>query len=244
MLQEIGLGKGEARTYTALLELGESQTGALCQRSGIKTSHIYTLLDSLEKKGLVNHKLVNNVKVFRPNHPESLNVLVNKKQEELDRKRKQVQASIQKLKAVVDKQQGSSDYKYFEGISGIKSMWLEINELLKPNSDAAIMASPATAWEKLNVFYLEHHKVRVKKKVFERMILPKGSEKFGKQREAMGKFEARYLPIDNQAEFGVFDGFMFIQYTGESIPRGFLVKDEVFASSFMNMFNVLWEVAN
>ncbi|MAG02741.1 hypothetical protein CMI42_05370 [Candidatus Pacearchaeota archaeon] len=244
-LEEIGFTEKEAKTYIALLQLKEAKTGVICKKTDIPSSHIYNILDSLIEKGVVSYKVINNVKIFIPNKPEALNTIYLKKQEDLEEQRKKIKDSIKKLKPISLNTESLSDYKYFEGISGFRAMWLEIDELLKPNSEMIILVSNTEAWEKVNPFYLEHHKKRVKNKVFERMIIPKGkmAEKMAKQRKKIGLFEPRYLDIDNEAEFAVFGNTLMIQYSGEKVPRGFLINDPTFAKSFLSLFNILWKVA-
>lgn len=242
-LTDIGFTQNEARTYQALLELGEAQTGILCDRLKIPSSHIYRILKSLLEKGVIGYKIINNIKVFKPNDPKTLNVLYLKKQEELEKQRKQTQYSIKHLKRLPLKKETCSDYKYFEGISGIKALWLEIDELMVPHSQAVSFISIEEAFKGLNAFYLEHHRVRVKKKVFLRMIMPTETKKYAKERENIGYFEARYLDLDNEGEFEVHGDYLVLQYTSTKTPRGFLIKDPVFAITFRNIFDYLWKIA-
>ena len=83
ILSKIGLTNQEARTYLALLKLQEAQTGALCKDVNIASSNIYKILDSLMKKGLVSYRVQNNIKIFMPAHPETLNELFLEKQKRL-----------------------------------------------------------------------------------------------------------------------------------------------------------------
>lgn len=245
-LTSLGLTSTEARIYLALLELGESKTGKLCDKLDIPNSHIYRQLDSLIKMGLVSYKLANNVKVFMANDPEILSHLFQKKKDELDKQEKTLREAIPKLKAQPKQKETFSDYKYFEGVSGIKAMWLEMNELLIPNSKAYYCTGTVKSWKVFNAFYLEHHKVRSSKHVALQMILPKGAVKEARQRKKIGYFECRFLDIISDGEFGVYENFIIIQYTSrtEKNPRGFLIKDRVFIETFKEIFGRLWGSAS
>ena len=48
-LREIGLTEGEIRVYLALLELGDSATGAITKKQGFG-SKVYEVLDRLKTK--------------------------------------------------------------------------------------------------------------------------------------------------------------------------------------------------
>ena len=73
ILTKVGLTSQESRTYLALLRIQESQTGGICKNTGIASSNIYNILDSLIKKGLVGYRVQNNIKIFMPASPETLN---------------------------------------------------------------------------------------------------------------------------------------------------------------------------
>ena len=133
-LTALGLTNTEARIYLALLELGETRTGKLCDKLDIPNSHIYRQLDSLIKRGLVSYRIANNMKIFEANEPESLSLLYQKKREELREQEKILRDAIPKLKSRPKQRETVSDYKYFESVAGIKALWLEIGEILIPNS--------------------------------------------------------------------------------------------------------------
>jgi len=243
MLMSAGITQNEARTYIALLGLGEAQTGVLCDKLKIPSSHIYRILASLHERGLVSYKYVNNIKVFKANDPETLNVLYMKKQEELEKQRITIQDSIKKLKVLPSAKEALSDYKYFEGMSGIKAMWLEIKELMKPDTESVILTAKVEGFERLHAFYMEHEKARARKGIKERLIYPAEGKKYSKDILKLKHTEVRYMDSGNEAEFGVYSGFMFMQYLNGKTPRSFLIKDRIFAQTFMSIFNNLWKQA-
>ncbi|MEE9525383.1 MAG: helix-turn-helix domain-containing protein, partial [Candidatus Woesearchaeota archaeon] len=125
-LKKVGLTTQESRVYLKLLTLQEARTGLLCKETKIASSNIYKILDSLIKKGLVSYRVQNNIKVFMPSSPEALNELFLKKEKKLEQERKEINQAIAKLKTKKITSPPESNYKYFEGISGIKAMWHEI----------------------------------------------------------------------------------------------------------------------
>jgi sugar-specific transcriptional regulator TrmB len=245
-LISLGLTTSESKIYLALMEIGEAKTGKLCDRLDIPNSHIYRQLDSLIKKGLVNYKFANNVKIFQANDPESLSILYENKRNELAKQEEILKLAIPKLRATPKEKETISDYKYFEGISGIKAMWLEMNQLLIPNTSAHYYTGTIDSWKTLNAFYLDHHKVRASKKIFLQMILPINAQKEAKQRKKTGFFDYKFLDIQNDGEFGVYENFIVIQYTSkkEKNPRGFLIKDKIFVNTYKEIFERLWKTAS
>lgn len=54
-LEEVGLQEREIRIYIALLEIGESTVLPIANKSGIKRTYCYDILDDLKKKSLVTY---------------------------------------------------------------------------------------------------------------------------------------------------------------------------------------------
>jgi sugar-specific transcriptional regulator TrmB len=245
LLEKIGLTKQEAKTYLKLLELKEAQTGILSHESGIATSNLYHVLESLMKMGLASYRLQNNIKIFMPSPPEALNELFITKQKELDEERKQVAEAIANLKKKEIKKPPISRYKYYQGIQGIKSMWYEMNESLhslKKGTTTKYYTGIIEAYTPLIGFYDEFHKLRVKLSIPNQAIFPFEDKKTAMRRKRQ-KSEVRFMDLKNEAEWGVFGNLFFIQYITAKTPRGFLIQDEKFAKTFEQVFDQLWKQA-
>ena len=99
-LKSVGLSEKEALTYLTLLQYGENQTGKICERTNIPSSHIYKILDNLLNKGLISYKIINNVKTFSASKPDTLANLFDEKEKKVKEEKKQLLLSISKLKVV------------------------------------------------------------------------------------------------------------------------------------------------
>ena len=243
ILAKIGLSLQESKVYLALLELQEAQTGLLCRTSEIASSNIYRILDSLMAKGLVSYRVQNNIKVFMAAPPDVLNELFLEKQKNLEQERKQVSELVSNLKRRSVDNEPYSNYKYFEGIPRIKSMWCEINSSMSEKSVVKVHTAKMESYAGLVGFYNEHHKARVKNKVKEQIIFPEEDTELAKKRKDKHT-EIKFMNLDNDAEWGVLDDLFFIQYVTSKVPRAFLIKDKIFAKTFEQVFDKLWQSEN
>ncbi len=240
ILNKIGLTKQEITVYIGLLELQEAQTGALCKYTNIASSNIYNILNSLIKKGLVNYKLQNNIKIFMPSSPEILNELFLEKAKKLEQERKEMSEIVSSLKKREIKKEIFSNYKYFEGITGIKSMWHELSSLMNKDSINKSYTTKKDAYKLLLGFYGEHHKIRKEKNIKARMIFPNEDKKLGKERTDE-LTEIKFMDLQNEAEWGIINNNLYIQYTTSKKPIGFLIQNEKIAKTFEQVFDQLWE---
>ncbi|MFA6269436.1 MAG: helix-turn-helix domain-containing protein, partial [archaeon] len=238
----VGLGQPEAKTYLALVRLQEAQSGALCNETNITSSNIYYILDSLMKKGLASYRLQNNIKIFMPSTPDALNEFFISKQKKLEEERLQINTLISTLKKQPLEKEPDSNYKYFEGIQGVKSLWYEINENMNNSDTFRLCTSKRIGYERLITFYDEHHLLRSKKKILAKIIYPLEDKQQGKKR-GNELTKIRYMNIQNEAEWGTINDYFYIQYITGKRPRAFLIKDKTFANCFKETFDRVWESA-
>ncbi|MBI2106063.1 helix-turn-helix domain-containing protein [Candidatus Woesearchaeota archaeon] len=245
-LEKIGLTLTESKVYLALLKIQETQTGKLCNYANIPSSKIYKILDSLMKKGLVNYKVKNNIKIFMPSSPEILNELFKEKQKKLEEEGEKIIKIISQLKKEGVKkgvkEEDYSNYRYYEGITGVKSMWNEfMND--KNGKIAKVYTGKRESYERMLGYYGEIHKMRIKKKIKARIIFSIEDKRHGLTRRKLPLTEIRFIELNNLSEWGVFGDSLFLMYITEKVPRAFLIKDSIFSKTHEQVFDQLWEIA-
>ena len=242
-LKSAGLSEREALTYLDLQQLGESQTGKICERTKIPSSQIYTILNSLLEKGLVNFKIVNNIKVFRASDPDSLANLFEEKERYIEQEKEQLLDFISKLKVKPREISKLSDFKYYSGIRGIKSLYTEIINSWKTGDEYYIASAPLESFSKLEGFFLHVvHKKRVKDGIKLKILINKDSEKYAIIRKKMKLIEVKFLDIKTKTEYGILNDYFFlITYSKE--PYGLLIKDSNIADTYKVFFELLWKLA-
>lgn len=232
-LQELGLTKPEIKVYSTLLELDESKTGVLCSITKISSSRIYSILDSLIKKGLVSYKISNKIKIFMPSSPEILETILKEKE-------KKILLIVKKLK---EKQTKTSEFQYktFNNIRGIKSMFYEINSVMNKNMVIDHYTSAKGSFERLIDLFSEHHALKFKRKIKSRLLLSREYKDLGKKRK--NEFtEVRYNNLKNLAEWGLIgDKMLYISYIKGDEPKGILIEDSVIVKTFRDVFDKIWE---
>ncbi|MBU1111333.1 MAG: helix-turn-helix domain-containing protein [archaeon] len=241
-LKDIGLTEREAKVYLFLLEYQEAKTGIICSKLNIPNSHIYTILEKLLNKGIISFKIVNNVKIFRPVDPESLYALFREKERKLEQEKKDLKKFISKLRKIEIKEKKENDFKYFEGINGVRSMFTELAESLVPNTKLYIASAPI-AYEKWNAFLLElFQPIRIKKNVLLQLIVPTRLKKHALEREKLQPIEIKFSDVEMEAEFGVTGEYVYFLSFGEK-PYALLVKDKNLASTQTKVFEIMWKEA-
>jgi sugar-specific transcriptional regulator TrmB len=241
-LKHIGLTQNESRVYLFLLEYQEAKTGIMCSKLNIPNSHIYRILEKLLDKGIISYKIVNNVKIFRPVDPESLFALFKEKERQLEEEKQDLKKFITKLKRIEIKEKKQNDFKYFEGINGVRSMFTEFVASFTKNSKLYIASAPI-AYEKWNAFLLDlFHPPRIKKNVHQQLIIPTRLKKYGKEREKFQPIEIKYSNVEMESEFGVAGEYTYFLSHGDK-PYALLIKDNNFAKTQIKVFQIMWQSA-
>lgn len=244
-LLKIGLSITEARVYLSLVELGESKTGPLCDKSKVHSSKIYSVLESLIQKGFVSYRIQNNVKIFIASSPNILKNLFEEKEKKLNEEKKDMLNLINTLKNTQNKPLSYSLYRYYEGISGIRSLWLELTEELNNISkgeEILIYTGKREAYEGLLGLYEEFHKLRVKKGIKYKVVYPfeEKNTKLSRRRKRQ-LAEVRFTNLTNEAEFSIVGDKLIIQYITQRTPRAFMIQDKIFVQTFIQIFYKLWQ---
>jgi sugar-specific transcriptional regulator TrmB len=232
-LQELGFTKPEIKVYTTLLELNESKTGKLCFLTKIPNSRIYSILDSLIDKGLVSYKITNKIKVYMPAPPEILKSI-------LDKKHRKILSAVKLLQEKKTKV-SNFQYKTFNNVKGIRSMFLEINNVMNKNLVLSYYTSAKGSYERLMGIFNEHHDLKISKKIKSRILISNENKDLGERRK--NKYtEVKYISIDSSAEWGVIgDKMLFIFYIMGDDPKGILIEDQVIANTFKKTFEKIWD---
>ena len=239
-LQNIGLTEREAKVYMFLLEYEPAKTGIICSKLNISTSHIYQILEKLLNKGIISYKIANNIKIFRAVDPESLYAIFREKEKKLEKEKRDLKEFISNLKKIEIKEHKQNDFKYFEGINGVRSMFTEFITNSEPNTKMYIASAPI-AYEKWNAFLIElFHKPRIKNNIHLQIIIPTKLKKYGKERKKLRPIEIKYSETEMESEFGVTEDYVYFLSYGDK-PYALLIKDKNFANTHKKIFKTMWD---
>ncbi len=98
-LQKIGLTQKEAKVYLANLELGPAKIPEIAQKSRIKRTTVYVVVETLMQKGLVSYFQSKESKKFVAEDPQRLQSILKERQEALTQVMPQLAALIKGKKA-------------------------------------------------------------------------------------------------------------------------------------------------
>jgi sugar-specific transcriptional regulator TrmB len=244
ILETVGFTRGEVKVYRSLLELGETTTGKIIQKSKITGSKVYEILDKLIEKGLVAYIIKEKTKYFQASSPRRLLDYINNKQAEMEQQKEEIERIMPSLESIQKFNQKTQSSQVFEGYEGIKTVFNLILDSLKPNQEYyAFSLGEELKNEKFVAFLKNYHIKRIERKIKVK-IIANSKEKYlfkeiEKIRDLKIKYQKQSLPT------GV---FIFLDYvatfTFKDKPAVYLIKSEQVSQSYKEFFESLWKGFN
>lgn len=243
-LEKMGLTKGEAKVYLALLELGGCTAGPIIARSRVSPSKIYDVLARLAQKGLASYIYEGKTKVFRPTPPSGLSDFIEKQREELAEREANLKALIPTLKKMQAEKSENQKAEILEGVRGIRSFFdLSLNET-RQGDEICVMGYPPAASRLFNAYFKAFHKRRAERKIPGKVIYNHDTW-FLKAREPRKYLGQRYLPkgVEPPAFIYIFRDYVGTIIITEKQKLCFMIKNREVARSYMDYFKLMWKQA-
>lgn len=236
-LTKLGLSNLESQVYIGLLQRECTTAGALAKYLNLKRSTIYTILDSLIVKGMVNITQIDSVKHYQAEPSRRLADFLQKQQEELNAKQQTYNEIVKDLEALHQKKLKPPKITIYEGKASIKN-------LLQRNLDdqpAEILVIGEYAEE--NDPVPEYTKVRINKKIPTRIII--ADTKFGRdemQKNDYKSYRKTYLLSPKHkfpASIHVYDQSVAIFTHTKSEPVGVYIENQDISTTLKMMFEII-----
>lgn len=234
-LHKFGLHKSEIKIYLYLLQQGLATPPQIASGTGLARTNCYNLLRSLKEKKLITENLRGKRKAYAVNDPGTLALLLEERQESL-------QKILPDLQAMHLKQIHKPRITFFEGLEEVKEIYLRT--LSAPEVFA--IGSMKKLAESLPDFFLKYQKeIRKRNIIFHDLLThPSGEVEVPKVKAFLrGLYEVKFLP----AEYGDMPNDILVWsdnialITLEEPIFGTVLTNQQLADMFRMIFRVLWE---
>ena len=234
-LEELGFTHNEALTYTALMEIGETTTGAIVKKTGLHRVLIYDALESLIKKGLASYVIKENIKYFQAADPQRLLNFIEEKEE-------QAKSIIPELALLQNQSHKKQTVSIYESIKGLKSaMNNMLNELT--SKDYHYVFASGNMAPIMGPYYDLFQKIKQKKKIGTHIIY---DISFKNQQSIITRTygEKRFYPLTSfPTDTRIYqDKVLIVTYTANP-PVAILIESQETANSYKKIFEGFWKKA-
>lgn len=242
ILEKAGFTKGEIRIYVALLEIGETTTGAIIDKSRISSSKVYEILEKLIQKGLASYTIKEKTKYFQPTSPNRILDYLEQKKKNFEDTEKDIKELIPELVAKQKISEQTQTTAVYEGFEGIKTVFNRILESLEKGEEYYVFTVDEEASsEELRLFFHNYHAKRIEKKIKVKLLSgQKYKEEISKKYKKYGLSERRF--IDKAFPTGVFifkNNVMHFMYKPK--PTLFVISSKQNYENYKKFFLELWD---
>lgn len=240
-LEKIGLSDKEAKVYLASLELGPATIQSLTDKSGIKRSTVYEMLDNLMAMGLIIESIKGKRKVYLAAEPEKLKRNIHEKEQLLSQ-------ILPELRSLNNSGNIKPKITYYEGRDGLRKIY---NLVLETETKKVDWVSPIrSVMETVGENFLEEYiEKRAKEKYWVRSIQITEQqvetykyldpETFDKTYRQV-RFSPEGLDIPNT--MAIWDNKVAVMSSRKE-GFGFIIESEDFLRSMRVFYELLWNAS-
>lgn len=241
LLEKIGMTEGEVKVYLSLLELGNSSTGKIIDKSQITSSKVYLILERLEQKGLVSHVIKNNVKYFQVADPVRLKTYMEKKKQDLERDSEE----IAKMIPLLQEKRNSfelSETTMYHGFDGFKFALEEFISDLKEGDEYLIFGAKEHFGKKFENFIKYFYINKEKRGIKTRLIYNSGFREVKKLYAGLKLTNVRFIDYITPSTIALGKDKILITAYGDN-PIQVLITNKALCDSFKQFFESMWRIA-
>ncbi len=233
-LTKMGLPEREAAVYIVLLELGPTGALQISRRTGLNRPVVYSLLESLKVRGLVEIQLTGIKRKFAPASPDQFDAIM------ADHKRTFTRI-LPELLALYKLKGERSQTKYFEGVRGIQTVYEELLRSLKSGEPYYIMAKQEN-WESIDMGWLEDFIERRARRNFDTRIIFENTErgKLNKRLEGALNQRVRLISAPLVAD-SIVSPLSYIVHDFEPPITTVVIQNENIIKSQLALFRYIWD---
>lgn len=163
VLTEIGLREPEARVYLAALSCGPTTVLTLAQETSLKRTTIYSIVEELQRRGLMSIEMSGFKKRFVAAEPSRIEQILVQQREKLQR-------VLPELDALANFTGNEQSLKYYAGLEAVKGVYEQLIQEIRPYEDYLIL-SDLERWLKQDPeYFLKFIQRRAKLSINIRML--------------------------------------------------------------------------
>jgi len=232
ILEDLGLSKGEIKTYLALLSLGATKVGPVIEKSNMASSAVHNALHALIDKGLASYIKKGKIKLYQPASPKYIAKFIEQKKDRF-------LEILPELEIKEKRQKEKQEAEVFEGIKGVTTMLnLFIEDTKKGEEFLFFAADTPNLNKEIQEFFEKYDFKRKEKGLYVRGLAPKNLKPLFENRRKI--LHMRYPDFPIPKSIGIVRDRIEITCWQEK-PVGYLIRSKEIADSYRELFNDIWD---
>jgi sugar-specific transcriptional regulator TrmB len=168
-VEKLGLNPNQAALYLTVLQMGSANIQEISQKSAIKRTTAYSILDNLIQRGLVIFRQKGAHREYFAENPRKVTSLIERQMMQLEDRKKNIVEILPELASLYNVHATKPKVRTYEGIEGIKSVFEETLSL-KRGEETLAYASYQIIHGYLYEFIQDYIKRRASRGITQRCI--------------------------------------------------------------------------
>jgi sugar-specific transcriptional regulator TrmB len=241
LLEQIGLTKSEISVYEALLELGNSTTGPIVDKSRASSSKIYEILERLIQKGLVSVVVEGGTKHFEAASPQRILDYLNEKKQQLSEQEEAIKKILPELELKKTLAKYKTEATLFRGLKGMETAFNDILKTCK-TGEAVCVYVVGHLDNRVHAFFTKHYAERAKKGIITKTIYSEIGRQYYDARKHIPCSEGKVLPgaTTSPATINIYGNKVLLRMGDSEDLITVLINNKSLAASFKQQFDGMW----
>jgi HTH-type transcriptional regulator, sugar sensing transcriptional regulator len=238
ILSELGLTDKESSVYLSSLALGPSSVQKIALHAGIKRTTVYSVLESLKLKGMVNEQITGFKVSFVASPPASLRSLMVSRLSVLEE-------VMPELSALYNLPAGEGLIKHYEGLDAVKALYEDVLASVKAGQDYLVLTD-LFRWQHLDgKFFGEFASRRDRKLVKLRVLSVYSSFAAKKLKNEVYIDRLRMLPVDMNVTTNLIITPQCVVFHQLEAPiEAIMLNNRSVVHLHREMFEVIWATSH
>lgn len=198
-LEQIGLRKRQINIYLALLQMGEATVKEIANKTKIKRTTVYSILDGLIAKGLAIFIDKGQHRFYYAENPKKVLIYFKDQKQNLENSEKKFSEILPELASLYNIKGTKPKIRFYEGVEGLKQVFEE-TLMLKSDEEILAIATATLIHEALGDEWVKYYlSERTGKKIHQRAIVEDSA--WGREHQKNDRKENRITRLVPKEKF-------------------------------------------
>lgn len=246
LFAQLGFGDNEKSVYLCLAELGKATAQTVAKRTSIPRTTVYSVLDSLSLKGMVNQEPQGEVRTYVANPPSALLRSVEQEKRELADRESACKKLIELAEPLFQEKHFSVPrLQFFEGGNNVEHLLYEYTDAwhrsLKQHDNIWWGYQDPTILEHYTEWLYHHWKQSDPQMQIRLLSQDAGIERKLKNTPELRQIRSLPAGYDFSSTIWICGEYIVMIMSQQKPHYAFQIKDAVFASNLRMVFQLLWD---
>lgn len=240
VLTQLGLSDKEAEIYQLMLRHGKTPASKILPETTLKRTTVYSILEDLAKKGIVEKDESGAIIEFRAKHPYALKEYLESRVSEIKTAESKLDAVLPEFISFYNSAQNRPGVKFYEGLDGI---WKILQDTLTSKTEILNLIDTEAVDKYMKDINKKYIKERERKQIKKRLIAvdsPYAREHFKNNDPLTGVKLINLEIIPFETSLQIYDNKVAYITLNDNLLTGMIINDQKIYATNKAIFDFLW----